>query len=102
MIDIIRLRAQTHIYALALFHNSAYIRIPIQEFDVRTISFTYGDSHPAFSGRVNDGLIADLDSREFPGFNVILRDENRTIDETLLLVEDALKLRIQEIGSLLC
>lgn len=37
------------------YDNSAYIKIPIEEFDVRTISFTYGDSHPTFSERVNDG-----------------------------------------------
>ncbi len=37
------------------FDNCAYIKIPIEEFDVRTISFTYGDSHPTFSERVNDG-----------------------------------------------
>lgn len=37
------------------YENSAYIRIPIEEFDLRTISFTYGDSHPTFSERVNDG-----------------------------------------------
>ena len=37
------------------YENSAYIKIPIEEFDVRTISFTYGDSHPTFSDRINDG-----------------------------------------------
>lgn len=37
------------------FDNSAFIKIPIEEFDLRTISFTYGDSHPTFSERVNDG-----------------------------------------------
>ena len=37
------------------FENSAFIKIPIEEFDLRTISFTYGDSHPTFSDRVNDG-----------------------------------------------
>lgn len=31
------------------FDNSAFIRIPIEAFDVQTISFTYGDSHPTFS-----------------------------------------------------
>ena len=31
------------------FENSAYIKIPISEFDLRTVSFTYGDSHPVFS-----------------------------------------------------
>lgn len=38
------------------FENSAFIKIPISEFDLSTVSFTYGDSHPTFSPRVNDGL----------------------------------------------
>lgn len=29
--------------------------IPIEEFDLKSISFTYGDSHPTFSERVQDG-----------------------------------------------
>lgn len=37
------------------FENPAFIKIPIEEFDLTTISFTYGDSHPTFSPRVNDG-----------------------------------------------
>ena len=37
------------------FENSAYIKIPIEAFDLKTVSFTYGDSHPTFSPRVNDG-----------------------------------------------
>ena len=37
------------------YENSAFIKIPIEEFDKKTISFTYGDSHPTFSDRVNDG-----------------------------------------------
>ena len=37
------------------YENSAYIKIPVEEFDPRTVSFTYGDSHPTFSQRVNDG-----------------------------------------------
>ena len=37
------------------YENSAYIKIPIEEFDLRMVSFTYGDSHPTFSDRVNDG-----------------------------------------------
>lgn len=37
------------------FENSSFIKMPIEEFDLRTISFTYGDSHPTFSERVNDG-----------------------------------------------
>lgn len=37
------------------FENSAFIKISIDEFDKSTISFTYGDSHPTFSSRVNDG-----------------------------------------------
>lgn len=31
------------------FENSAFITIPIEEFDLSTVSFTYGDSHPTFS-----------------------------------------------------
>lgn len=37
------------------YENSAFIKIPIEEFDLKTVSFTYGDSHPTFSDRVNDG-----------------------------------------------
>ncbi len=37
------------------YENSTFIKIPIEEFDLRTVSFTYGDSHPTFSDRVNDG-----------------------------------------------
>lgn len=37
------------------YDNMAYIKIPIEEFNIHTLSFTYGDSHPTFSSRVNDG-----------------------------------------------
>jgi hypothetical protein len=37
------------------FENSAFIKIPIEEFDINTISFTYGDSMPTFSPNINDG-----------------------------------------------
>lgn len=37
------------------FEHSDYIKIPIEEFDLSTVSFTYGDSHPTFSPLVNDG-----------------------------------------------
>lgn len=37
------------------YDNGSYIKIPIEKFDKKTISFTYGDSHPTFSDRVNDG-----------------------------------------------
>ena len=37
------------------FEQSEYIRIPIEEFDLRTVSFTYGDSMPTFSDRCADG-----------------------------------------------
>ncbi len=36
------------------FENCEFIKIPIEEFDLTTVSFTYGDSHPTFSPRVND------------------------------------------------
>ena len=37
------------------YDNSDFIKIPIEEFDISTLSFTYGDSHPTFSPKVNDG-----------------------------------------------
>ena len=37
------------------FEDCAFIKIPIEEFDINTLSFTYGDSHPTFSPRLNDG-----------------------------------------------
>ncbi len=37
------------------FENSDFIKIPIEEFNVNTLSFTYGDSMPTFSNAVNDG-----------------------------------------------
>lgn len=37
------------------YENSACLKIPIEEFDVNTVSFTYGDSMPTFSPTVNDG-----------------------------------------------
>lgn len=37
------------------YEDPAFIRIPAEEFDVNTLSFTYGDSHPTFSDKVNDG-----------------------------------------------
>ena len=37
------------------FENGAFLRIPVEEFDKRTLSFTYGDSMPAFSPFINDG-----------------------------------------------
>lgn len=36
------------------YENSEFISIPVTEFDVRTISFTYGDSHPTFSDKITD------------------------------------------------
>lgn len=37
------------------FENGTSLKIPIEEFDVNTISFTYGDSMPTFSPLINDG-----------------------------------------------
>lgn len=37
------------------YEDSGSIRIPADEFDPMTVSFTYGDSMPTFSPRVNDG-----------------------------------------------
>lgn len=37
------------------YEESAWIKIPVADFDLRTVSFTYGDSMPTFSPTVNDG-----------------------------------------------
>jgi hypothetical protein len=37
------------------YENSAFIKIPIEEFEINTISFTYGDSMPTFSPTITDG-----------------------------------------------
>lgn len=37
------------------YEDCDYIRIPIEEFDLSTLSFTYGDSMPTFSPTVQDG-----------------------------------------------
>jgi len=42
------------------FDNCDFIKIPISEFDVKTISFTYGDSHPVFSPRSHG-----MDNKEY-------------------------------------
>lgn len=57
------------------FENSTFIKIPIDEFDIRTISFTYGDSHPVFSPRVNR-----MDGKEY-------RKKLYTYNEILEMIE---------------
>jgi hypothetical protein len=37
------------------FENCEYVKIPITEFDLQTVSFTYGDTFPTFSPRITDG-----------------------------------------------
>ncbi len=37
------------------FEQGDFLKIPIEEFDVRTLSFTYGDSMPTFSPKIHDG-----------------------------------------------
>ena len=39
------------------FENSGFLKIPIEEFHLRKVSFTYGDSHPTFSPRINNGKL---------------------------------------------
>lgn len=38
------------------YHEAEHIKIPIDEFKLDTLSFTYGDTFPTFSDKVNDGL----------------------------------------------
>ena len=59
---------------LSTWHeNSSFIKIPIEEFDKNTISFTYGDSMPTFSPLINDG-------KEY-------RKQLYTYDEILKIIE---------------
>ena len=37
------------------YEDCDYIKIDTSDLDLRTVSFTYGDSHPTFSDKVNDG-----------------------------------------------
>ena len=37
------------------YEHPACIKIDTADIDVRTLSFTYGDSHPTFSGKIKDG-----------------------------------------------
>ena len=37
------------------YEQSEYIKIPVEEFDLKSVSFTYGDSMPTFSDKVDDG-----------------------------------------------
>ncbi len=37
------------------YEQGDYIKIPVEKFDKSKLSFTYGDSMPTFSGKVNDG-----------------------------------------------
>ena len=37
------------------YEQPACLKIPIEEFDLRTLSFTYGDSMPTFSEKITDG-----------------------------------------------
>lgn len=36
------------------YEEGTYIRIPVTDFDINTLSFTYGDTFPTFSDRVTD------------------------------------------------
>ncbi len=42
-------------WLLTWYEHPACITLPVEAFDTSTLSFTYGDSHPTFSPRVNDG-----------------------------------------------
>lgn len=37
------------------FENGSFVKIPIEEFDLNAVSFTYGDSMPTFSPNITDG-----------------------------------------------
>ena len=37
------------------YEHTAWITADTDDLDLRTLSFTYGDSHPTFSGKIRDG-----------------------------------------------
>ena len=55
------------------YKESDYIKIPVSEFNMKTVSFTYGDTFPTFSPNVTDDL-------EF-------RRKVYTYDEILIIIE---------------
>ncbi len=57
------------------FEDCEHIRIPVEEFDLRTVSFTYGDSFPTFSPWPRDD-----DWKEY-------RRQLYTYDEILKIIE---------------
>ena len=57
------------------FENCSFIKIPIKEFDLKTVSFTYGDSHPVFSPRKHK-----MDDKEY-------RRKLYTYDEILKIIK---------------
>lgn len=57
------------------FENSAYVKIPIEEFNTRTVSFTYGDAFPVFSENKHK-----MDDKEY-------RRKVYTYDEILEIIE---------------
>jgi len=57
------------------FENSSFVKIPINEFDLRTVSFTYGDSHPVFSEMAHR-----MDDKEY-------RRKLYTYDEILKIID---------------
>lgn len=57
------------------FENSAFIKIPIEEFETKTISFTYGDAFPVFSD-----IKHKMDDKEY-------RRKVYTYDEILKIID---------------
>ena len=57
------------------FENCGFIKIPVEEFNLETVSFTYGDSHPVFSPRIHK-----MDDKEY-------RRKLYTYDEILKIIE---------------
>lgn len=38
------------------YKESSHVKIPISDFDINTLSFTYGDTFPTFSDKITDDL----------------------------------------------
>lgn len=44
-----------HPQLMTWYDNPEYLKIPMEEFDIKMVSFTYGDSFPVFNKSLNDG-----------------------------------------------
>lgn len=63
-----------HPQLMTWYDEPMFIKIPVSEFDIKEVSYTYGDSFPVFNLSLNDG-------REFWGNVYMYEDMIKLIDK---------------------